>query len=224
MYIYPDIAVFIMVKFNRAFGAVIIFGGILLLILSFNAYLFQGVLCCVPGWVHDYWLATAGLLLASGLGAILTGRCLMDDDSSYMALGALLSIVSIIPIYGIQLSLNEAASNIDIAGGFLLAIISITVLFQIYPFCKGMPDTRGNKQWIILTFIALMLIVIGIAAWPISFDCFIDSEIVSNREMIFTHRYAAVANFLISGIILFYYCKNRKSLREKPMSKSIYTP
>jgi hypothetical protein len=205
-----------MVKFNEMYGAFVFFGGFLLFLFSLLLFIISGSLHCVPGWAFDYWRATYGLFIASGLAAILAGRSLMDDDPSFMTLAALLSIVSIVPIYGIQLSLNEAASNIDIAGDLLIAIIFITVLFQIYPFYRGISNISNGKQWIIFAFIAVMLVVLGVAIWPISFDCYLDSPLGggSIQETIFTFRYTSICYFVISGMIFGHIHKKMKKSKK----------
>ena len=162
--------------------------------------MFGYMLHCVPDWIILYTYCLGVLIFISGICAVLSGLTLQNQDYKSSSIYAMLSIISIIPTYSMNESFNVGASNIGMVDSFLFSIIAITVISLSYPFHRGMKQMTKYYK-LILSITALILVLIAIMIWPLSFE-YLTWENVWHVTR-FPYRYTTVCFFLLASYILF---------------------
>lgn len=203
-------------KHEKYYGLYLIVGGTLLSVYGFLAYTFGYMLHCVPDWIILYTYCLGVLFFISGICAVLSGLTLQNQDYKSSSIFALLSIICIIPTYSMNESFNVGASNIGMVDSFLFSIIAITVISMSYPFHRGMKQMTKYYK-LVLSITALILMLIGIFIWPLSFEYLTWEEV--RHVTRFSYRYTSVCYFALSSYILYCVLRKRKKSRKINIKK-----
>ncbi len=200
-----------MEKYEGRYGTYLISGGILLFLYGIVTFLFTFVIGTSPNWTIFYWKLLGIIIICSGISATLSGLTMRSQDYQNSTMFSLISIIAIIPIYSINESFNDVASNASMPYSYIFSIIVITILSQTYSIHKGI-RLMTEKYKLILAILAIILIIIGIMIWPVSFEYLTWG---GRHDVIrYPYRYTTICYFILSGYIVYWLFKKPRRRRK----------